>query len=173
MSIPEGGDSHPAATQAGDAKRRWTTRPEEWIFIPMERWPQRTRFRQLIEKYKATHRIVTRDVAELLNLKASTLLQYMYNRATRPSEHVLHRAAILFECSILEFLEDPAASRARTQAPESEDSSGFFSNLILKDLKAEDLTDEDRRILFEDFQQGLARLRALKGQGSAGGSHTA
>jgi transcriptional regulator with XRE-family HTH domain len=128
----------------------------------MDRWPQRANFKAQADQFKVVEGIASKVLAERLRLRPSTLNQYLYNPRTRPSEDVLRRAAILFGCSILEFLDDPGSSfESQVLSPLTEQSR-FFATLIIKDLKAEDLSDDDRRILFEDFQHSLGRLRSVK-----------
>ena len=138
----------------------------------MDRWPQRANFKVQVDRYKAAHGIIGRDMAGRLGLKPSTLIQYLYNPKTRPSEDTLRRAAVLFECSILEFLDDPGSSSQGESVSILSEQSRFFANLIIKDLKAEDLSDDDRRILFDDFQHSLGRLRSLRAAARSGAGHS-
>lgn len=141
----------------------------------MDRWPQRPSFRAQVDAYKARQGLLAKEVAAQLGLKPDTLNQYLYNPKARPSEEALRRAATLFSCSILEFMDDPGARLEGQAVADLSEQSRFFANLIIKDLKAEDLSDDDRRILFEDFQHSLGRLRSLKAgaRAAAGGANQA
>ncbi len=133
----------------------------------MDRWPQRKNFKAHVDAFKAKKALLSKEMAAELGLKPSTLNAYLYDPRTRPSEEMLRRAAILFGCSILEFMDDPGAAPGGQSLADFSEQSRFFANLIIKDLKAEDLSDDDRRILFEDFQHSLGRLRSLKASARA------
>jgi len=79
-----------------------------------------------------------------------------------PPEEVKRKAAEIFGCSIFEFVDDPGGQAAGQDLTGLSDKRRFLARLMLEDLRAEDLTDEDVKILMEDHQRALERLRALK-----------
>lgn len=140
----------------------------ENIFSNEERWPQRTVFRTRIEAFKEQmgaetgRKILLRDVAQMLGLKESTLYGYMYAPDTMPSLQVLQRASALFGCTVIEFIDDPGGGRLGQDLSYLSPQARFLADLTLKDLAAGDLTDDDRRFLWEDHIRAVERLRVMR-----------
>jgi len=107
----------------------------------MDRWPQRTRFKELVAHYRQARKVTRAVVAQALGIAESTLHNYLYNRSMAPSAAVLQRAAKLFGVSVTELLDDPG--------------------MALRGLKAKDLSglgELDRAILRE-VARDLGRLK--------------
>lgn len=131
-----------------------------------DRWIQRPRFRDLVDAYKDSMGCTAKDVAFALELTPGTLNQYLYGKNSRPSEDAMRRASKLFGVSITELLDDPGVVLAGQELSETSEYGRFFATLIFQDIQAKDLTDGDRRILFEDWQRSKERLREIKSRGS-------
>lgn len=128
----------------------------------MEIWPQRSAFRAKVTEYRTTQKITLAKVAELVGLEESTLKDYLYKRHIKPSLEVLQKAAALFGCSVTEFLDDPGAEIAGQDLSGLSESKRFAARVMMEDMKAEDLSDEDILTLMEDHRRALERLRAFK-----------
>lgn len=130
----------------------------------MDAWLHRSKFQDRVKAYQAATGATQEGVAQALGTTVGTLRGWLYNRNRKPSIETLQRAAALFSCSVTEFMDDPGAAVAGQSLEGLSETRRFVARLMLEDLKAEDLSDDDVRILMEDHQRALERLRALKGR---------
>lgn len=78
---------------------------------PMPAWPQQEEFRKAVNAYRKAHGLAAEEMAPLLDMKASTLRQHMYDRKkSPPSLKKLQTAAKLFGRPITHFIDDPGDS---------------------------------------------------------------
>ena len=122
-------------------------------------WPQRQRFRVLLALYQTNTRKNQQQAAEDLGVSLGHLRNLLYRPGRRPSLEVIQRACGLFGVPVTDFVDNPTAQVGGQDLSSQTDQARFFATVIIKDMSAEDLSDEDRQELWEDFQRGLARIR--------------
>ncbi len=122
-------------------------------------WPQRQRFRVLLALYQTRNGKTQQQVADDLGVSLGHLRNLLYRPGRRPSLEVIQRACGLFSVPVTDFVDNPAAQVGGQDLSSQTDQARFFATVIIKDMSAEDLSDEDRQELWEDFQRGLARIR--------------
>lgn len=127
-------------------------------------WPQQERFRDLVNAHRLETGCSREEVADALGVSDSSLKSLMYDRSRRPGLDLLTAASALFSVPLAELWDDPGAQSAGQDLSGMSEQRRFVARLMLEDLKAEDLSDEDVRILMEDHQRALERLRAIKGR---------
>lgn len=132
---------------------------------PMDVWPQRMRFKVLLALYQTKNKKTQQKVADELGISLGHLRNIMYRDDRRPSLDVLKKACVLFGVSVTDFIDDPNALPAGQDMSDQSDQARFLATVMVQDLMASDLTDEDRQELWEDFQRGLARIRKRRAQG--------
>lgn len=125
----------------------------------MDRWPQRNLFKKAMQAYQKRTGKTQEDIAAAIGVGLGHMRNALYKKEKTLGHEVRIRAAALFGSPPLEFID---AQETEVDGQDLSDLSGqarFFATVIVKDLKAEDLNDEDRQELWEDFQRGLARIR--------------
>lgn len=122
-------------------------------------WPQRLRFRVLLALYQARNGKTQEQAAEDLGVSLGHLRNLCYRPGRRPSLELIRRASGLFGVALTEFVDSPGVQIGGQDLSSQSDQARFLSTVIVKDMSAEDLSDEDRQELWEDFQRGLARIR--------------
>lgn len=73
----------------------------------MDKWPQRSSFAKQLHDYCKREGKTHEEFAKALGIKLSHLQNLLYRGRTTTTK-VLQKAALLFGCSILEFVDDPA-----------------------------------------------------------------
>lgn len=121
-------------------------------------WPKRTVYRARLEAYLKETGQTQEDFANGLGISLSHLRNSMYREEKRLGLEILQKSCAMFKCSILEFVDDPGAPISGQDMSSSSEQARFFASLITKDVAAEDLTDDERRYLYEDH------IRALEGK---------
>ena len=129
-----------------------------------EAWPQKNRFRVLLALYQTRNGKSQDQVASELGVSLGHLRNLLYRSDKRPSLELLQRACTLFGVSVTDFIDDPNARPAGQDLSSASEQSRFLASVIVQDMNAPDLTDEDRQELWEDFQRGLSRIRKRKAQ---------
>lgn len=124
----------------------------------MEPWPQREQVKAALKNYSRETGKKQAEIADYLGISTSHLRNSLYGDK-RLSFEILQRIAAMVGCSVTRFIDDAGAN---PDLADMTDEERFWANTMLQDYRAEDLSPEDRRILFEDFQRGLERLRLLK-----------
>ena len=128
-------------------------------------WPQRLRFRVLLALYQERTHKTQEQAASDLGVSLGHLRNLLYRPGRRPSLDFIQRASGLFGVVLTEFVDDPVGQVGGQDLSSQSDQARFFSTVIVKDMNAEDLSDEDRQELWEDFQRGLARIRKRNARG--------
>lgn len=128
-------------------------------------WPQKNRFRVLLALYQMKNGKSQEKVASELGVSLGYLRNILYRSDKRPSLELLQRACALFGVSVTDFVDDPNAKLAGQDLSSASAQARFLASVIVQDMNAPDLTDEDRQELWEDFQRGLSRIRKRKALG--------
>ena len=124
-------------------------------------WLKVSNFKKQLEAYRNRTGKTNAQVAEDLgttpgNLKfwkAGTRQPYIVN---------LQRMAEVFECSVIEFVDDPGQEIAGQTAAGLTDRRRLLASQMFEAITSRDLTDEDVQLVYEDFLNSLNRIRALK-----------
>jgi transcriptional regulator with XRE-family HTH domain len=132
-------------------------------------WPQRDRFKEMVKAHqKATGRS-QEQVADAMGVARSSLRFWMYQRKRRPSFDVLKGAAAVLGCSVMEFVDDPG----RTQVPGVEQGAWagaserdrVIAQAMFSDITSEDLSEEDKDMLYAAWREEVAKFRKYKARG--------
>lgn len=142
-------------------------------------WPQRTIYRAHLEDYLEKSGKTQAQFCEEVGISMSHLHNNLYRQTKRLGLDVLQRSSAIFskvapgERSILNYIDDPGGVIGGQLLSDQSDQARFFTSLIVKDYRAEDLTDDDRRDLWQDHLRALERLRQFHARGtrSAGPDH--
>ena len=129
----------------------------------MTRWPQRESFRKELNKYKKAQGITSKVAAERFGTALGTLNAYLSRKDTLPSLEWLQAACAVMKIGVNQFIDDPGGERPTTLdlSPYSAIDRYRFDQLI-HELGDEQLTDDDRQMLFEDFKNKKQWLLSLK-----------
>lgn len=128
-----------------------------------DRWPQRSRFKEIVDAWRHREGLTIAAIAERLDLTYNTLRQYTSpaRKDTKPSVELLTRAAILFGCRLTEFVDDPNADPGGVPlgalAPLDRSKFDRMIKAVNEELV---LTDEDKDILYEDYMRDAGRRDA-------------
>lgn len=116
-----------------------------------DRWPQRRRFKALMDEWRKRQGLTIAETAGQLGLTYNTLRQYTSpaRRDTKPSIELLQKATTLFGCSLTEFVDDPGAPPDGA-APDSSEVDRFMLRIIGIDLSK--LTDREKQAAFEAWR---------------------
>jgi transcriptional regulator with XRE-family HTH domain len=137
----------------------------------MDVWPQREKFKAYVKAYQKSTGKSQRDVAEALDVARSSLRFWMYQQKRKPSLDILTRAAKLFNCSVTEFVDDPAGL-AKVPGVEQEawselsERDRVIASAMFADITADDLSEQDKDLLYAAWKEEVAKLRRYKGAGS-------
>ena len=118
----------------------------------MDTWTHRSHFKKLASDYRKAKGINLDQLAIELGLERSTLDGYLYGKKGKPSIEVLQLAATLFECSILEFVDDPGDDLGGIAPGQLSEAKRLVGRLIFKDIASADVTDEDALAYLKAFQ---------------------
>jgi len=124
-------------------------------------WPQRSRFRELVDAYKKRTNITNDQLAPLLGLRPQSLQKYLYGKTKRPGRKVLVKAAEVFQCSLGELFLDQT-NMDIPEGMEARDQSNFED--MLSRYNDQVFSAKDRQILYEDFISSVNRLKILKNE---------
>jgi transcriptional regulator with XRE-family HTH domain len=133
----------------------------------MDAWPQREIFRACLKAYQENSGKSQEDVAGELGVARSSLRFWLYQQKRKPSFEVLKRAAKLFGCSVTEFVDDPAgAARVPGVAQDAwaalSERDKVIGIAVFHDITADDLTEEDKDMLFAAWKEEVAKLKRYK-----------
>lgn len=122
---------------------------------PMDIWPQRERFKTLVNAYRREHDLARSAMAERLDVKESHLHGLLYDKRVRPSLEVVQRAAEIFEVSITELVDDPGAAPPGIDTEkwaEASERTRVLASAMFQDLLA--LPDEEQQLYYELWKKG-------------------
>ena len=132
----------------------------------MTRWPQQQRLRDLVKQYQSDTGATQAKIAEELGTTVGTLRQWLYNKTRQPELETLQRLAGFFKVPVTDFIDNPGEKVIGHDLTNLSDQARFLLTMIVKDYAAEDLSDEDRRFLAEDYLRSRERLRTLRATAS-------
>ena len=118
-------------------------------------WPQRARFRELLEDWTSTMGKTQEDFAREVGISLPHLRNCLYRANRRLSIRALTRAAILMGVRITELIEDPG-EKVHGAAPEATEVQRFALRLIGRDVQG--MTEEQLATALEAWK---ATMRAL------------
>lgn len=124
--------------------------------VHMEIWPQRERFKKLVNSYRRKHQIDRPTMAERLGVKESHLHGLLYDKRVRPGLEVVQRAAEIFEVSITDLVDDPGGAPPGIQMDKWVDASEMdrlLASAILEDLMK--IPDEEKELYYKLWRQGI------------------
>lgn len=124
-------------------------------------WPHVDAFKRRLAEYQARTDKTQAEVASELETTYGTLMFWL-SGSRPPKRENMQRAAALFGCSVTEFMDDPGATVAGRSTADLSEARRFVSGQMFKDITADDLSDEDAMVLYEDFLAARARLVAMK-----------
>lgn len=132
-------------------------------------WAQLETFKKRLKEYQKKSGKKQVTVAEELGTTYGTL-RFWLAGVRPPGFPNLKRAALLFGCSVTEFIDDPGKKIAGHDVSYLSDQARFFAGLLVKDLAMEDLTDDDREQIYRAASKErdwiLARKARRDGKGS-------
>ena len=137
-------------------------------------WPQREIYRAHLEDYLEKTNQTQADFCEEVGISMSHLHNNLYRHTKRLGLDVLQRSSAIFsrvvpgERSILNYIDDPGAFIGGQILSDQSEQTRFFTSLIVKDYRSEDLTDDDRRDLWQEHLRAMERLRKFHARGSTG-----
>lgn len=129
---------------------------------PMRRWPQQENLKKAVKAFQKEHGWTQVQVADALGTTVDVLRQWLNNKNSKPSFETLQKFSALLGISILEFVDDPAKKLIGQPLSNLTEEGRYLASVIVKDLASEELTDEDRRFLAEEFSRSKDRLRAFR-----------
>lgn len=124
-------------------------------------WIQVKAFREHLRRYAMRTGKTQIQIAQDLGTTYATL-RFWLSGTRSPKRASLQRAAALFETSVTNFMDDPGGAIEGEEASGLSEIQRFRAKVILGDMKAEDLTDQDWQIIFEDYIHARDRMRAIK-----------
>jgi transcriptional regulator with XRE-family HTH domain len=132
-------------------------------------WIQLESFKSRLKEYQARTGKTQVQVAEDLGTSYGTL-RFWLAGVRPPSLSTLQNAANIFGCSVSEFIDDPAKNIAGQNLSDSSEKKRFLAGLIVKDLRMEDLTDDDAEQIYRAAAKErdwiLARKARRDGKGT-------
>lgn len=131
-------------------------------------WPQRQAFRARLGEFLERTRQTQAQFCDLIGVSLDHLRNALYRPAKRLSLDAIQRSAGIFGVSVTEFIDDPGAEILGQDLVYLSDQARFFASLMVKDMASEDLTDEDRKFIYQDFQSAIQRHRAVKARKAEG-----
>jgi len=134
----------------------------------MDTWPQREKFKALVKAYQKSTGKTQEEVAAELDVARSSLRFWMYQQKRKPSFDILKRAAKLFGCSVTEFVDDPAGGAkvpgvGREAWAELSERDRVITSAMFADITAEDLSEQDKDLLYAAWKEEVAKLKKYKG----------
>ncbi len=124
-------------------------------------WLHLDNFKNEVQAYARSTGKGHREIAADLGIGLAFFRNILYGQK-KPGTATLSRAAALFRCPLTNFLDDPGALIETEDVRELTEAQRFQAKVIIRDMRAEDLTDTDWQVLFEDYIHSRDRLRALK-----------
>jgi transcriptional regulator with XRE-family HTH domain len=132
----------------------------------MDMWPQRDRFKEIVRGYQKATGLSQEEVADAMGVARSSLRFWMYQRRRRPSFDVLKSAAAVLGCSVMEFVDDPGQARVpgveRDAWAGSSERDRVIAQAMFSDITSEDLTEEDKDMLYAAWREEVAKFRKYK-----------
>jgi len=127
----------------------------------MEIWPQREKFKSLVNAYRKKHGIDRATMAECLGVKESHLHGLLYDKRVRPSLDVVQKAAEVFEVSITELIDDPGGAPPGMDPDKWAEASNrdrVLASAMLEDLMT--IPEEEKDAYYKLWKQGVLIGRA-------------
>ena len=127
----------------------------------MDIWPQRERFKTLVNAYRRKHGIDRATMADRLGIKESHLHGLLYDKRVRPSLDVVQKAAEVFEVSITELIDDPGGAPPGMDPDkwaEASDRDRVLASAMLEDLMV--IPEEEKDAYYQLWKQGVMIGRA-------------
>lgn len=132
-------------------------------------WVQLETFKKRLKEYQKATGKRQAQVAEDLGTTYGTL-RFWLAGVRPPGFPNLQRAAILFGCSVTEFIDDPGREIAGQDVSYLSDQARFFAGLFAKDVAMEDLNDEDREQIYRAATKERDWILARKARRDSKGS---
>ena len=132
----------------------------------MNIWPQRERFKTLVNAYRRKQGIDRATMAERLGIKESHLHGLLYDKRVRPSIDVVQTAAEVFEVSITELLDDPGGAPPGMDPDkwaEASNQDRVLASAMLEDLMT--IPEEEKDAYYKLWKQGVMIGRARMATG--------
>lgn len=130
-----------------------------WV---MDVWPKRINFRKALQALAKREGWSRPELAERLELNEGSLHSLFYDKTRKAGLEVIQRAAVMTGKSITEFIDDPGQPIAGQDASHLSDKRRFLAGLMFDGITADDLSDDDAQLLYEDYLAAKARLIAMK-----------
>ena len=127
-----------------------------------DRWPQRSRFLELLEDWQTRNNKTSKDFADAIGKSLASFYTYRTRTTSRPPQELLVKMADVLGVSITEFIADPGATIAGQAVKGLTEKEQFFAEMMFNKYRDPDLTEEDRQLLFEDWTRDYDRLKAMK-----------
>lgn len=131
----------------------------------MDKWPHRTRFKELASAYREKHGITNEGLAEHLGLSLGTLNHYLYVRSKVPGMEVIRRMAKLFRVSISDLTDDPG--RRYPGVPlqataELQEQDRAILQEVIRDLKP--LKSDQKQAVLDVWRAAIRVAKGTKGR---------
>jgi len=128
-------------------------------------WKRVSNFKKRLKEFQESTGMTQTEAAEALGTTYGTLKFWLSGRRP-PKNETLQRIVKVFGngCSFTEFVDDPGAPIAGQSAAHLSEERRLWASLIYKDFAANEFDDDDARLLYEDFLQSVARIKAMKGR---------
>jgi transcriptional regulator with XRE-family HTH domain len=134
-------------------------------------WIRVGNFKKQLKDYRTRTGKTQVQAAEALETTFSTLKFWLSGNRS-PHIESLQRAATLFGCSVTEFIDDPGKEIAGVDVAQLSEKRRFLAGLMFEGITADDLSDEDAQLLYEDYLAAKARLIAMKNRMRQSGGAT-
>jgi transcriptional regulator with XRE-family HTH domain len=129
----------------------------------LKRWPQRAVFQKAVRSYQAKTGDTHKQVANKIGLSESRLRQLLYNQGEMPKLKTIKAAANLFEISISTLVDDPAPPDGMMgQWQDASERDRVIMSLMLSDVTAGDLSEEDKNELYLAWKAEVEKIRRYK-----------
>jgi len=129
----------------------------------MSNWPQRDNFKKLVLDHRKEHGLTPEAMADLLGLKPSGLHGLLYDKRTGcPKLETAQQAARVLGVKLSEIVDDPGKEIAGNDASGLSEARRFLANAMFHGITADEISDEDAQLLYEDFLASRARISSLK-----------
>lgn len=125
------------------------------------KWAKRREFAEAVTRLRTTEGLTLTEVAERFGIALSSLHSLLYGKKARPSIDLLQRVAETTGIPVANFIDQPLQATFSGSRPPSPGAT-FFAQLILADLSAADLSDEDLKALYDAWRWHLDQLRRIK-----------
>ena len=128
-------------------------------------WTQRSIFKKDLDDYLAREGKTQGQFCDECGISLSYLRGVLYAPGKKFGIEVLQKASSIFRLSVTRWIDDPGGAISGQDLSDQSEEARFFASLMVKDVASKDLTDEDRRYLYEDHLRAIERLRQLRARG--------